>query len=57
MPVLLQAIGGFTGDEIAQMLEIPRATVNTRLFRARAHLRLILDGMQSELRDNEASNG
>lgn len=56
-PLLLQAIGGFTGDEIAQMLEIPRATVNTRLFRARAHLRLILDGKQSERYDDEASNG
>ncbi len=41
--LLLQAIGGFSGEEIAQALDIPRATVNTRLFRARARLRQKLD--------------
>jgi RNA polymerase sigma-70 factor (ECF subfamily) len=41
--LLLQAIGGYSGNEISQMLDIPRATVNTRLFRARAHLRRLLD--------------
>ena len=41
--LLLQVIGGYTGEEIAETLEIPRATVNTRLFRARAKLRRCLE--------------
>jgi RNA polymerase sigma-70 factor (ECF subfamily) len=41
--LLLQIIGGYSGQEIADVLEIPRATVNTRLFRARAKLRHALD--------------
>lgn len=56
-PLMLQAIGGFSGNEIAQMLDIPRATVNTRLFRARAHLRQKLDGHESQLSDDEANSG
>jgi len=56
-PLMLQVIGGFSGNEIAQMLDIPRATVNTRLFRARVHLRQLLDGRNLELRDDEASGG
>jgi len=39
----LQVTGGFTGAEIAEMVELPRATVNTRLFRARQKLRRTLD--------------
>jgi RNA polymerase sigma-70 factor (ECF subfamily) len=39
----LQVLGGYTGLEIAELLGIPRATVNTRLFRARNHLRRALD--------------
>ena len=35
----LQVLGGFSGAEIGQMLGIPRATVNTRLFRARQNLK------------------
>jgi RNA polymerase sigma-70 factor (ECF subfamily) len=42
--IVLQVIGGYSGEEMAQMLELPRATVNTRLFRARQQLRVILDG-------------
>ncbi len=41
--LVLQVIGGYTGEEMAAMLELPRATVNTRLFRARQQLRGILD--------------
>lgn len=37
--LVLQVIGGYTGAEMADMLELPRATVNTRLFRARQQLR------------------
>jgi len=39
----LQVTGGYTGAEIAAMVELPRATVNTRLFRARQKLRKSLD--------------
>jgi RNA polymerase sigma-70 factor (ECF subfamily) len=42
-PLLLQVIGGFSGEEIAGMLGLERATVNTRLFRARAKLKEQLD--------------
>lgn len=41
--LVLQVIGGYSGDEMAQMLEMPRATVNTRLFRARQRLRAMLE--------------
>lgn len=41
--LVLQVIGGYTGAEMAEMLELPRATVNTRLFRARLQLRDILE--------------
>ena len=42
--IALQVIGGYSGSEMAEMLDLPRATVNTRLFRARQHLRRILEG-------------
>ena len=42
--LVLQVIGGYSGAEMAEMLELPRATVNTRLFRARLQLRKLLDG-------------
>jgi RNA polymerase sigma-70 factor (ECF subfamily) len=41
--LVLQVIGGYTGEEMAKMLELPRATVNTRLFRARQQLRVVLE--------------
>ena len=37
-PLLLQIIGGFTGKEIAKILELNSNTVMTRLFRARNKL-------------------
>lgn len=37
-PLLLQVIGGFSGKEIADILDINSNTVLTRLFRARAKL-------------------
>ena len=40
----LQVIGGYSGLEMSEMLGLPRATVNTRLFRARQHLRRVLEG-------------
>ena len=38
-PLLLQVIGGFSGDEIAHMLDLNTNTVMTRLFRARNKLK------------------
>ena len=40
---LLQVIGGYNGSEMSEILNLPRATVNTRLFRARQQLREALD--------------
>lgn len=42
-PLVLQVIGGYGGDEIAEILNIRRATVDVRLFRARNKLRKILE--------------
>jgi RNA polymerase sigma-70 factor, ECF subfamily len=41
-PLILQIMGGFSGEEIAQLLELNLNTVNTRLFRARKQLRDLL---------------
>jgi RNA polymerase sigma-70 factor (ECF subfamily) len=41
-PLLLQVLGGFQCDEIAELLGVSRATVMTRLFRARLKLRAAL---------------
>lgn len=38
-PLLLQVIGGFSCDEIAEQLDLSKAAVMTRLFRARKMLR------------------
>ena len=42
-PLVLQVIGGFSGEEIASVLGLNNNTVMTRLFRARNKLRVILD--------------
>lgn len=42
-PLVLQVIGGFSGEEIANMLNLNNNTVMTRLFRARNKLRALLD--------------
>lgn len=55
-PLVLQVVGGYTGNEIAELLDIPRPTVNTRLFRARAHLRRLLEGHGSRLADDPADD-
>jgi len=41
-PLLLQVIGGFSGEEIAGMLDLNNNTVMTRLFRARNKLKDLL---------------
>lgn len=38
-PLLLQVVGGFSGEEIGQMLDLNNNTVMTRLFRARNKLK------------------
>lgn len=38
-PLMLQVVGGFSGKEIAEILELNNNTVMTRLFRARAKLK------------------
>lgn len=50
-PLLLQVIGGFSGDEIAKILDLNRNTVMTRLFRARNQLKDALENpkMRGEL--------
>lgn len=47
-PLLLQVIGGFSGDEIAKMLDLNNNTVMTRLFRARNKLKTRMDSEKAE---------
>ncbi|RTR36811.1 sigma-70 family RNA polymerase sigma factor [Shewanella canadensis] len=42
-PLLLQVIGGFSGEEIAGILDLNRNTVMTRLFRARNQLKDVIE--------------
>lgn len=42
-PLLLQVVGGFSGEEIAQLLDLNNNTVMTRLFRARNKLKERMD--------------
>ncbi|GHE80383.1 sigma-70 family RNA polymerase sigma factor [Thalassotalea profundi] len=42
-PLVLQVIGGFSGEEIADLLSLNKNTVMTRLFRARNQLKEALD--------------
>ncbi len=42
-PLILQVIGGFSGEEIASILELNKNTVMTRLFRARNQLKDVLE--------------
>jgi RNA polymerase sigma-70 factor (ECF subfamily) len=42
-PLVLQIIGGFTGEEIGEMLDLNKNTVMTRLFRARNQLKDALE--------------
>jgi RNA polymerase sigma-70 factor, ECF subfamily len=42
-PLVLQVLGGFSGEEIASMLNLNKNTVMTRLFRARNQLKDLLE--------------
>lgn len=49
-PLLLQVLGGFSGEEIAAIMRILPATVMTRLFRARQRMRAALSVPETTLR-------
>jgi len=42
-PLVLQVLGGFSGEEIATLLDLNKNTVMTRLFRARNQLKEALE--------------
>jgi len=42
-PLILQVLGGFSGEDIASMLDLNKNTVMTRLFRARNQLKEALE--------------
>ena len=46
-PLMLQIIGGFSGEEIAKQLGLNKNTVMTRLFRARNQLKEALDSVRN----------
>tara|TARA_R110002167_G_scaffold14659_2_gene59104 strand:+ start:150 stop:755 length:606 start_codon:yes stop_codon:yes gene_type:complete len=52
-PLLLQVVGGFSGKEIAAILDLNNNTVMTRLFRARGKLKHVFfpDGNPDEIPD------
>lgn len=45
-PLVLQVLAGFSGEEIAEILDLNKNTVMTRLFRARNQLKEFLDNQQ-----------
>jgi RNA polymerase sigma-70 factor (ECF subfamily) len=49
-PLFLQVMGGFSGEEISDILELNKNTVMTRLFRARNQLK-------EQLESDEANSG
>ena len=51
VPVILQYVEGYEVKHVAEILKIPVNSVKTRLMRARAHLREILN--EEALEDNE----
>jgi RNA polymerase sigma-70 factor (ECF subfamily) len=53
-PLTMQVIMGFSGDEIAEQLNLNKNTVMTRLFRARNQLKEILS---SQMQFGEKLNG
>ncbi|KYN25049.1 RNA polymerase subunit sigma [Vibrio cidicii] len=47
-PLFLQVVGGFSGDEIGEILDLNNNTVMTRLFRARNQLKELLDSDKTQ---------
>ena len=54
--VVLKHVEGYTYDELAAALGIPRGTVMSRLYRARAHLRAALEELDPGLVESYARN-
>ena len=52
-PLVLQVLEGYNLEEIAEIFELPRNTVATRLHRARQKLRKFLKGDEEQLSINE----
>lgn len=53
-PLLLQVLGGFSGEEIAEQLGLNKNTVMTRLFRARNQIK---EAMESAKQQRRHTNG
>ncbi|CAH0540748.1 hypothetical protein VMF7928_03089 [Vibrio marisflavi CECT 7928] len=51
-PLFLQVVGGFSGEEISEILELNKNTVMTRLFRARNQLKEMLDSRDNRGQQN-----
>ncbi|MBL0530785.1 sigma-70 family RNA polymerase sigma factor [Aeromonas caviae] len=47
-PLLLQMLGGFSGEEIAEQLGLNKNTVMTRLFRARNQIKEAMESAQQQ---------
>jgi len=55
-PLVLQIVGGFTTDEISEVMNLKANTVSTRLFRARAELKKIMQSADQKISSQEASS-
>lgn len=55
-PLLLQVLGGYSCEEIAELLNMKSGTVMTRVFRARQKLRKRLEGDDSDHLTGELKN-
>lgn len=54
-PLLMQVLGGFSCEEIAEELRLTPAAVMTQLFRARQKLKAVLSGRNGEGKIHELS--
>ncbi len=52
-PLVLQVLAGFSGEEIAEILDLNKNTVMTRLFRARNQLKEFMDSQQPTQRGSQ----
>ncbi len=52
-PLVLQVLAGFNGDEIANILDLNKNTIMTRLFRARNKLKEFMDKQTLSKRGNK----
>ena len=55
-PLLLQVLGGYSCDEIGEIMDIKPGAVMTRVFRARKKLRAILEDDDSDIDIDEQDN-